>query len=484
MVTSSIANGSASRSRCVRCCSATPAHRSRMSHPRPATGSTGPFLGRGLAIGDLDGDGRPDVAAAALDAPAALLQNISQGGHFLNLELVDRNGRPAFGAAGPGHGRRADSGRRAGCRRQLSRRFRAEGVLRARPEPRLSAASKWTGPGGHRKPGPNGNCQLAASCGSCRERGGRFPDGILQRSLTESHHANRLRGLTTMSSPSQAEPDRHTLQCMEIWGGIEPVERTVTTPGLDAWIFSQPFQGDEQGGDVYYVTLCGGGLITRIVVADVSGHGASVAEFSLALAGARPQEYQSEESKTTGPAAQPPVHGDGGDAPVCHGPGGDVPRFHESDLRLQRRSSPPLVPSSNRWRLVDALADGRRRAGPATCHWVSTKRPVTRCTMSNSAGVICSCFTPMPSSRPRIPMGVYWASRGFWRRCARSTLSDRSPAAIGTALLEAVASYREHRSADDDMTLIVIHHNAADSPRLSLAQKLDVYAKVFGLKPV
>src|SRR5262245_28173744 len=78
-------------------------------------------------------------------------------------------------------------------------------------------------------------------------------------------------------------PDQHTLQCMEIWGGIEPVERTVATPGLDLWVFSQPFQGDEQGGDVYYVTLCGGGVITRIAVADVSGHGSSVADFSLSL---------------------------------------------------------------------------------------------------------------------------------------------------------------------------------------------------------
>ena len=31
------------------------------------------------------------------------------------------------------------------------------------------------------------------------------------------------------------------------------------------------------------MTLCGGGLITRIVVADVSGHGSSVAEFSSTL---------------------------------------------------------------------------------------------------------------------------------------------------------------------------------------------------------
>jgi hypothetical protein len=57
-----------------------------------------PALGRGLAVGDLDGDGRPDVVAAALDAPAALLRNLSEEGRFVNLELLDRAGRPAVGA--------------------------------------------------------------------------------------------------------------------------------------------------------------------------------------------------------------------------------------------------------------------------------------------------------------------------------------------------------------------------------------------------
>ena len=34
------------------------------------------------------------------------------------------------------------------------------------------------------------------------------------------------------------------------------------------------------------------------------------------------------------------------------------------------------------------------------------------------------------------------------------------------------------------MTIIVLHHNGSGSPRLSVAQKLDVYAKVFHFKSV
>ncbi len=50
------------------------------------------IVGRGLAVGDLDGDGRPDLAACALDAPAALLRNVSRGGQVLAVQLRDRHG--------------------------------------------------------------------------------------------------------------------------------------------------------------------------------------------------------------------------------------------------------------------------------------------------------------------------------------------------------------------------------------------------------
>ena len=54
-------------------------------------------------------------------------------------------------------------------------------------------------------------------------------------------------------------------------------------PGLDVWVCSQPYRGEARGGDVHYVSLCGGGVITRMIVADVSGHGEAVSEFSGSL---------------------------------------------------------------------------------------------------------------------------------------------------------------------------------------------------------
>src|SRR5271157_5128159 len=84
-------------------------------------------------------------------------------------------------------------------------------------------------------------------------------------------------------TPSSPLPGRHAMHCMEIWGGNQAVESAVSTPGLDVWVYSRPYQGEARGGDVHYVSLCGGGIVTRIIIADVSGHGESVAGFSGTL---------------------------------------------------------------------------------------------------------------------------------------------------------------------------------------------------------
>src|SRR5262249_37256926 len=45
------------------------------------------------------------------------------------------------------------------------------------------------------------------------------------------------------------------------------------------------YERADDGGDVHYVSLCGGGKITRFILADVAGHGAKVADVARSLRG-------------------------------------------------------------------------------------------------------------------------------------------------------------------------------------------------------
>src|SRR3954452_12956498 len=77
--------------------------------------------------------------------------------------------------------------------------------------------------------------------------------------------------------------DQERMQCMEVWGGNDLVDANVSMSGLDAWVYSKPYKQAQAGGDVYYVSACATGRITRLLVADVSGHGANVRDTAVGL---------------------------------------------------------------------------------------------------------------------------------------------------------------------------------------------------------
>jgi phosphoserine phosphatase RsbU/P len=77
-------------------------------------------------------------------------------------------------------------------------------------------------------------------------------------------------------------PTRH-MQCMEVWGGSQLTSSGVGLGGLDVWVYSKPFGQAQRGGDVYYVSSCATGRISRLLLADVSGHGHSVATTAADL---------------------------------------------------------------------------------------------------------------------------------------------------------------------------------------------------------
>ena len=86
------------------------------------------------------------------------------------------------------------------------------------------------------------------------------------------------------TKPHVAAPDdAHRVACLEVWGGNQPVETAASLAGLDLWVFSQPHGGGEDGGDVHLVSSCANGVISRVLLADVAGHGASADEKAQIL---------------------------------------------------------------------------------------------------------------------------------------------------------------------------------------------------------
>src|SRR5262245_40143135 len=67
------------------------------------------------------------------------------------------------------------------------------------------------------------------------------------------------------------------LACAETWAGNDETASLVELPGLTAWVYSVAAGSDIAGGDVHYVSVCSSCIVSRIALADVSGHGSTVA---------------------------------------------------------------------------------------------------------------------------------------------------------------------------------------------------------------
>jgi serine phosphatase RsbU (regulator of sigma subunit) len=276
----------------------------------------------------------------------------------------------------------------------------------------------------------------------------------------------------------------HSLQCMEIWGGFEPVERSVATPGLDLWVFSQPYRGEEQGGDVHYVTLCGGGVITRVVVADVAGHGASVAAFSSSLRGLlRKNINHKSQKRLVGQLNRQFAEMAGGQRFAT----AIVTTYLASTDRMSICNAGHPSPLYYRaadahWSLISQRGGGDARLANLPLGLDDeTSYPTVELPLGRGDIIVFYTDALVEASDHE---GRLLGEPGLLEAVKRLEVADRSPASIGGALLAAVSNHRQGQPAADDVTLAVVRHTAGPSPRLTLAQKVDVYAKVFGLKPV
>lgn len=73
------------------------------------------------------------------------------------------------------------------------------------------------------------------------------------------------------------------LACFQLWGGNSKAGHPIELPGLQGWISCTPFGHTAAGGDVYYVSVCSKGQVSRIALADVAGHGESASSVAERL---------------------------------------------------------------------------------------------------------------------------------------------------------------------------------------------------------
>ena len=71
----------------------------------------------------------------------------------------------------------------------------------------------------------------------------------------------------------------YRIKCAEIWGGIENISADLRTNGIDVSIYSRSSDG-VAGGDIYYFSVCNHDVLTRMLLADLQGHGIEVTKLS------------------------------------------------------------------------------------------------------------------------------------------------------------------------------------------------------------
>jgi len=326
--------------------------------------------------------------------------------------------------------------------------------------------------------------------------------------------------MSPTSSPTEQQPEAaHALACMEVWGGNQAIENAVSVPGMDVWVYSHPYHGgaepagdSDQGGDIYYISTCGAGRLSRFVLADVTGHGPAVGQlagslrnlmrkysntldqtrfaksinkdFSSSVSMGRfatailSSYYAPDQQFIVCNAGHPPplwYNARSGawqflkyDHPACSKEAMNLPLgiieptdYHQFAVGLEKGDLVLIYTDS----LIEAKAAVPRRGQPD---------PGSSWTSMDAVGGGARSGGGHHSSE-----GGMLGMEGLLG-LARHIDTSR-PDRVGPLLLKAVAGFRGNDPPDDDETLIVLHHNAAGPRQLSLGDRVRVMGKMLGL---
>ena len=281
---------------------------------------------------------------------------------------------------------------------------------------------------------------------------------------------------------------------MEIFGGNRTTQHTLTSPGLDIWIDSRP-QGGQAGGDIHYFSMCGSGRVVRLALADVSGHGPTVDRTAQWLRGLMRKHINLLDQRRFARAinrelaAQP--NDDGHFATVllltyfaptqhliiCNA-------GHPRPLWYRRRLDQWVVLTHDAPDLGDSIRESRGtyllRPVANLPLGVVEETDYVQFAAKLEIGDLLLAYTDA-LLEARNPQGQQLQEEGLLHllRDVRGT----DPQLIARAVLARLDQWRGTSDAEDDQTLIVLHHSGSKPPPFTVTQLLRSAIRMLGFRP-
>jgi serine phosphatase RsbU (regulator of sigma subunit) len=288
---------------------------------------------------------------------------------------------------------------------------------------------------------------------------------------------------TTEPTSPDATREPIELRCMEIWGGNEATQRSLKVTGIDAWVYSQPVGGEAAGGDLHYVSACGAGRVARFVVADVAGHGEEVDSLGRTLRHLVRKHIneldQARFAQTLNQAFSDLGH-DGRFATALL-----TTYYAPTDhLLVVNAGHPrPLWYRADRafWETLAHDCPERETAVMNLPLGVIGDTGYHQFAVQLASDDLVLMYTDSLTEAKNAD-GELLGEQGLLRLV--EGLATGGPERLCRHLLQRIEDWRGGRPAEDDLTLMVLHHNGDDPGPMPLSLKLSAMAKMLGLKKV
>lgn len=286
---------------------------------------------------------------------------------------------------------------------------------------------------------------------------------------------------------SEAASTPHQIACMEVWGGNGPARTPITMPGNDVFVACEPWNGDRAGGDIYSMSNCVAGNITRFVLADIAGHGEASDELAVSLrrlmrkhintadqtALARALNREFGELSTTGRFATALI----------------ATYFAPTDhlIVCSAGHPPPLWyrAAERRWVLLSAEVVAGAAATSAEQIGVPNLPlgildPINyeQFAVPLGAGDVVVMYTDALMEAGGVD-GAQLGTRGLLALC--DGLEEHTPERIAEGLLSRVKGATGGAPLDDDATVLVLRHTAQDPPRQTVVERARALGRMIGL---